>query len=59
MLNGRFGAQGKGGKTERQTDRIYHAKQSRQQTCPLFVLVMAEKPLDFNGFVLVGMIENW
>ena len=58
MLEGSFGAQGRLVGKEGKTDSIYHARQGRQQTFPLFVRVMTEKCLDFNGFVLVGMMEN-
>lgn len=58
MLDGRFGAQGRLVRKEGKRDSTYHARQGRQQIFPLFLLVVTEKSLDFNGFVLVRMMEN-
>lgn len=39
-------------------DSLYHTRQGRQETFPLFILVITGKSLHFIGFVPVGMMEN-
>lgn len=60
MLDGRFGAQGRLVGKKGKINSIYHTRQGRQQIFPLLVLAITgqQKSFDFNGFVLVGMMEN-